>query len=447
MSAATESTTVIHGAPPGPTSALWQLIKWGSKPLDTFQEHFRRHGDPFTMPFFEGVQLVCTAEPDGIREIFMADPDTFEVPTPEMLTPLVGRNSVLVLSGQRHRRERQMMAPPFHGARMRAYGKLMQDIALKHGARWEKGKPFTMLQTTQAISLEVILQAVFGVTEPERVRIFEEAILAFVRTGTPLVLFFKAVRKDLGPWSPWGRLKRAEKHLFALIQEEIENRRKDHVEREDILSMLLAARREDGSPMADEVLRDELLTLLVAGHETTASALAWAFYLLHRNPDVLARLQAELRGLGPTPDAMALAEHPYLDAVCSETLRIRPIVMDVARLLRKPMVLRGREIPAGHGVCAAIVATHHDARIYPEPHAFRPERFLERKFSPYEFLPFGGGVRRCLGASFALYEMKIVLGSLLGQKKLALASDKAVVPGLRNVTWAPTTGVRMVLRD
>jgi cytochrome P450 len=229
-----------------------------------------------------------------------------------------------------------------------------------------------------------------------------------------------------------------------LLSEEIAVHREDCTDRDDILSLLLAARYEDGSAVSDEGLRDELKTLLIAGHETTAIALAWAFYWLHREPNVYHRLQAELLGLGHPPDPDDLLRLPYLSAVCDEALRLYPVIGAITRRLRQPMALCGYTLPAGIAVGAAVALTHLDPALYPDPHRFRPERFLGHTYTPFEYLPFGGGARRCIGAAFAVYEMKIVLGSILVQHRLGLVDDKPLHPKPRTFTIGPPGGVRMI---
>ena len=230
-----------------------------------------------------------------------------------------------------------------------------------------------------------------------------------------------------------------------MVREEIAARR--DAPGEDILSLMLAARYDDGEAMTDPQIRDELLTLLAAGHETTAIALAWAMYWLHRDPAALERLRAELATLGDEPDPEAIAQLPYLEAVCNETLRLYPIVPLAPRTLRQPMTLGEHEIPAGVNVGACTVLVHRHPALYPDPDSFRPERWLARKFAAWEFTPFGGGIRRCIGAAFAVYEMKQVLAAILPRHRLRLADDAAIGPARRNITLGPRGGVRMILTE
>ena len=407
----------------------------------------RKYGDPFTIPALNGT-LVITGDPRYVQQIFSADPDTFSPFGAGAIEPVTGSNSLLLLSGIRHRRERKLLVPPFHGARMRAYGETIREAALAGMASWRTGQPFAMQDTTQWISLEVIVRAVFGVQDAARIEAVRAAIIELVAAAVPSLLFFTWLRRPWGGLGPYNRFARARSRLDALIFGEVAARRaRPDVVGEDILSLLFAARDEDGRGMSDQELRDELMTLLFAGHETTGVALAWACYWLHRDPAALERLRAEVDALGDAPEPEAIAKLSYLDAVCNEVLRLHPIVPDVPRMLARPFELAGYSLAPPYGVAAATTLVHRREELYPEPDRFRPERFLERRFSPFEFLPFGGGHRRCIGAAFATYELKIVLATFLRHARLELAEAGEVAPARRNVVIGPATGVRMTLRE
>jgi cytochrome P450 len=418
-------------------------VAFARDPFGTLATYARRYGDPFTLKLFTG-PIALMGTPEGIQEIFTAPPQAFTSNSIPFLAPLAGERSVLMLDGAPHRRERTLLMPPFHGARLKAYGPLIQDIALKRAAAWRPGHSFMMQAFMQALSLEVIIRAVFGARHQEGVHLFASTIPSYFQAFTSLLVYFPPLRRDFGGIGPWSRFKKVAAGVDQLLLEEIVARRREGGDRDDILSLLLAARYEDGSAMSDEALRDELKTLLLAGHETTAIALAWACYWLHRQPDVYQRLQAELRALGRPPDPDDLVGLPYLSAVCHEALRLYPVIGAITRRLRQPLMLRGYALPAGVAVGAAIPLTHLDPRLYPDPRSFRPERFLERQYTPFEYLPFGGGTRRCVGATFAVYEMKIVLGSLLAQHRFGLAEDKPLTPRPRTFTIGPKGGVRMI---
>ncbi|AKT36700.1 cytochrome P450 [Chondromyces crocatus] len=428
--------------PPGPPLAPLHTLFAGLDTPRFFKSCVSRYGDPFTVTLPAG-KVVVTGHPDGIREIFTAEPSTFGALTQIPLLPVLGKSSMLLLEGQAHKRERRLLMPPFHGDRMRAYGTLMRDITLRLAATLPSHGAFTAMQLTQAISLEVIIQAVFGVKQPERVKAFQDTIASYFSSYTVPLMFVPPLRRSFHGVSPWDRFQQTAHRFDILLDEEIAARRRSSVEHEDILSLLLSARDEEGTPMTDEEIKDELRTMLIAGHETTAITMAWALYHVHRLPAVKARLLDELDALGPDPSPDALARASYLGAVCDEALRLDPVVILVPRRLKAPMTLRGVALPAGIGVMGAIVLAHHDPTIFSEPDQFKPERFLDRKYSPFEYLPFGGGARRCLGAAFALYEMKIALGSLLLAHRFSLDEQGPVKAVRRNVTFGPKTGVRL----
>jgi cytochrome P450 len=433
----------MSNLPPGPRSVMLQTVAFARDPFGTLQRYARRYGDPFTLRLFTG-PIVLTGTPEGTQEIFTAPPQTFTSNSIPFLAPLTGERSVLLLDGALHRRERAVLMPPFHGARLKAYGPLIQDIALRCAAAWRPGQPFRMHAFTQALSLEVIIQVVFGARHQEGAQQFASTIPPYFQAFTSWLVYFPPLRRDFGGIGPWSRFTQVAARFDQLLLDEIAARRREVSDGDDILSLLLAARYEDGSAMSDEALRDELKTLLLAGHETTAIALAWALYWLHRQPDVYHRLQAELRVLGRTPEPDDLGHLPYLGAVCEEALRLNPVVGAITRRLRQPMTLRGYTLPADVAVGAAIPLVHGNPRLYPDPRRFRPERFLERMYTAFEYLPFGGGARRCVGSAFAIYEMKIVLGTLLAQHRFGLAENKPIKPMPRTFTIGPKGGVRMI---
>jgi cytochrome P450 len=303
----------------------------------------------------------------------------------------------------------------------------------------------------QEISLQVILNAVFGLHQGQRFDQLRQLLSSLLDVmGSPLsssLLFFPSLQKDLGAWSPWGRFLRRKQQIDQLLYAEIQQRREQaDSSGDDILSLLLSARDEAGQPMSDEELRDELLTLLFAGHETTASALSWALYWVDHLPEVHDRLLSELDTLSSDADPTAIARLPYLNAVCQETLRIYPIAINpFPRTLKVPMEMMGYQFEPGTTLLISVYLTHHREDIYPEPKRFKPERFLERQFSPYEYLPFGGGNRLCIGMAFAQYEMKLVLATILSRYDLTLADNRPVKPARRGFTVAPSSSMRMLV--
>lgn len=435
----------MHPSLPGPRYFNpFAFVRSLSDPTDFMLETRDRYGSTYRLPTALG-PVVVIGEPEGIRAIFSADADTFVPFQPDLTSPFVGESSLVLVSGARHRRDRRLLSPPFHGPRMRAYGAVMAESAKRAAAAWTRGAPFKMLDTTQSISLDVILQAVFGLdhTSPQGQAV-REAVIRFMGSLRPQFIFLRWMRRDFFGWSSWARFKQARDHLDSLLYATMAERRREPAERDDILSLMMSARYEDGGAMSDVELRDELLTLLSAGHETTAVALAWAFYWLHRDPDELGRVLAELDALGPSADAEAIAALPYLDAVCQEALRIHPVAPEILRHLVKPLQLFDWTLPAGTSVLASVIMLHNREDIYPEPTRFRPSRFLEHKFTPFEHIPFGGGARRCIGAAFALYEMKIVLATILRSHRLRLVSSSKVSPARRGATMGPRNGIPML---
>ncbi len=429
--------------PPGPKNVLLQTYLYTRDPYGYLARMRDAYGDVYTVSVVNGT-VVMAGSPATVAQIFTADPEIFVPFGAEAMLPLVGNHSLFALTGARHRRERKLLMPAFHGDRMRAHGETIRAAALAAAARWTVGEPFTFQDTSQAISLEVIIRVVFGVTEPAQVEAIRQAITGLVDATVPSLLFFPFLQRSLFGMGPWARFQRAKSALSGLLRAEIrERQRRPEQTGDDILSSMLAARHEDGSAMSEDELHDEMLTLLFAGHETTGIALAWAIYWILRNPSCLTRLLAEIDAAGEHPEPEVLARLPYLEAVVQETLRLYPIAPDVPRKLARPLVLGDYTVPAGIGVDVGIALLHTRPDLYPEPDRFNPQRFLDRKFSPFEYMPFGGGARRCLGAAFATYEMKIVLATLLGQYRLELREAGEVRPGRRSVVLGPATGVRV----
>lgn len=430
--------------PPGPPIKLLQTYRYLRDPYAYLERTRARYGDPFTADVVNGT-VVIVGSPAGAQQVYAADPDTYLPFGTDAIRPLIGEHSLFLMSGAAHRRERKLLMPAFHGDRMRAYGHTIRDSALAAAARWPKDQVFVFQESSQWISLDVIIRAVFGVVDPARVDTYRASILEFVAASVPSILFFPFLQRSFFGGGPWVRLQRAKQRGRLLLLGELAARRArpDEVG-EDILGMMLRARHEDGAGMTDDEIHDELVTLLFAGHETTGIALAWAMYWLLRDRDALTRLLAELDAAGERPEPEAIARLPYLEAVTQETLRLYPIAPDGPRMLARPLEVGGFTIPPGACVAVAHALLHINPDTYPEPHRFRPERFLGRKFGPFEYAPFGGGHRRCLGAAFATYELKIVLATLLRNFRLSLAEPGEVRPGRRNVVLGPSTGTRVV---
>jgi cytochrome P450 len=421
--------------PPGSRApALVQALRYVRKPLGLLIELQRRHGDIFTMRFPFWGELVYVADPGLVKQLFTGSAERFHAgeANATVLEPALGPNSVLTLDEGPHLRQRKLLLPPFHGKRIEGYGELIREATRATMESWPVGEPFALRPHTQRITLTVIMRAVFGVHDEERLTRFERLISNF-SDRVNAVLAFPMLRRELGRWSPWTRFLRAREALDEFIYEEIALRRAEAAkgeEHDDVLSLLLEARHEDGSPMSDEELRDELVTVLAAGHETTATGLAWAMERLLRSP----------RALGKLRESLAAGEEEYLDATIKETLRARPVIVDVARKLTVPAEIGGYELPAGTFAMAAIAALHYREDLFPRPEEFRPERFIEEKADNYAWIPFGGGVRRCIGASFAEYEMRIVLREFVERAELSAPDPGPERVKVRNITLAPAKG-------
>ena len=424
-----------------------QLIQWVFNPLQLMETSAKEHGDCFTLWLTGNRPLVFISNPKAIQEIFTAPQEQIDARgSSQLLQPLLGENSLLLLDGASHQRQRRLLTPPFHGDRMKAYGKIIANITTQAISNWKIGEAFSVRDSIQQISLKVILQAVFGLHEGERFTQLQKLLPSVLDlSGSPLrsvMVFFPALQVDLGAWSPWGNFLRQMQQINQLLYAEIQERRDNpDPSRSDILSLMMSARDENGEPMTDPELRDELMTLLVAGHETTASALTWALYWIHHLPEVRQKLLAELDNIGENPDWNEVFRLPYLTAVCQETLRIYPIAMlGLPRVVKSPIEITGYQFEPGAVLSPCIYLVHHRPDLYPEPKQFKPERFLERQYSQYEYFPFGGSNRRCLGMAFALFEMKLVLATVLSQMDLALVDNYPVKPTRRGITLAPSGG-------
>lgn len=432
--------------PPGPKrlGPIESLQGGAISSVSRLRQLAARYGDTFRLPFRRQA-ITFTGDPAAIRAIYTAPPDCFDVWGVNDSAPVFGSRSIVVATGERHRRARRLLAPHFSAASLRAFAGTIAEVAEAAGRRWVPGQPFSMVETTQAITLDVILRVIFGVRGEERIQRARAAVIELIASVRPIFILLPWLRRELGGFGPWARSQRAERALNAILLEEIQARREGGVEGRDILTALLSARYDDGGGMEDAEILEQLRALLFAGHDTTALALAWAFVWLHREPRVLARVRDELEGLGRAPSPDAYDALPYLGAVCQEVLRLNPPVVDVARVARRPFELAGYVIPAGEAIRPALSVLHARPDLYPEPDRFLPERFLERQFSPFEYIPFGGGVRRCLGAAFAMMEMKIVLGTLLRDHRLRLVRPERIEPVRRGFTMGPSGAVPMIL--
>ena len=441
--------------PPGPqASPLMQTVQWLKDPLGFMETCQQQYGDIFTVkigPLF--TPQVFLSHPHAIQEIFATDPKDLDSGADAGIrSPLLGEQSLLTIAGEPHRRQRRLLTPPLHGERMIAYGQLIRAITQQATQAWAIGDPLVAYSLMQQISFQIILKAVFGLQEGARSQAIQTLLLAQLNPKQPLMqgllFLFPVLQRDLGTWSPWGRFLQKLRAIDALIYAEIEERRaQQDRDRSDILSLMMAARDEAGEPMTDVELRDELMTLLIAGHETTATMLAWAMYWIHALPHVHDHLQQELDTLDNAADPNAIMRLPYLNAICQETFRIYPVAMlALNRVVKAPIDIMGQRFEPGTLLVPCIYLTHHRKELYPEPNQFKPERFLEHSFAPYEYLPFGGSNRRCIGMAFAQFEMKLVLVTLLQQWTFALTDDQPVQPARGGALLRPKGGVPLIVK-
>ena len=435
-------------------SSIQQKFQWVAKPDKYMDSAVKQAPDMFIADIAGENGYVFVNHPEAMRQIVTSDRHKFFASSKnnDLLRPLVGDNSLILIEGDRHKQRRKLLLPPFHGERMQTYSKLICDLTHNIISQLKPNQPFIARQVTQEISLQVILEAVYGLQDNERAAELKQRIAKlaniFESTLTSAFLFFPWLQQDLGAWSPWGNFVRQQKAIDEAIYQELATRRtQDNSQRQDILSLMMSAKDEAGEGLKDIELRDELMTLMLAGHETTATAIAWALYWVHRHPEIKTKLEAEIASLGADPAPMEIAKLPYLDAVCKETLRIYPVAMlTFPRVVQEPTELMDYKLETGQVLMGCIYLLHQREDVYPEPLKFKPERFLEREFDPYEFFPFGGGKRRCIGEALAKLEMKLVVATIIAQYDLELIDSKPEVPVRRGVTLAPKTGVRMMFK-
>jgi cytochrome P450 len=428
------------------------------RPLNFLEERSKKYGDFYQVTFKNSPPTISISNPKAIEEIFTASPDKFEVGRSNngFLNFLVGDNSLLLLDGKAHKNRRRLLMPPFHGESLQKCSHQIVEITEKVSDRLQIDKPFKVRSITQEITLRVILNVVFGIDSGTRYERLRELLTTLLETFnnplSSLLIFFPVLQKNWGEFSPWGRFLRLKEEIRNLIHTEIKERRdllaSGTSAHRDILSLLLLAKDENGQGLTDEQLHDELITLLFAGHETTASALAWLFYWIHYLPEVQEKLRFEIDSLGENPDYREINNLPYLDAVVLETLRIYPIAAATfARILTQPMSIMGYDFEPNTWLTVSIYSLHHREDLYPNSKQFIPERFLQKTYSPYEYIPFGGGNRRCIGSALALLEMKLVTATILSNFQLELTGKRPMFPVRRGLTIAPPASFKMVVKN
>jgi cytochrome P450 len=426
--------------PPGPRSTLLHTLRYARDPFGSSLRCLATYGDPFTAPTVFGPQVV-TSDPAVVEAVFAADPASFAATGAAQLGPVMGASSVILIDGERHRAARKLLAPPFHRAAIERLGEAIVEVARHRVAELPPRRAFDIHEAMRKITSDVIVQIVFGASEPATARALTAQLFDLARTLRPTFLLVPAFRRRLGGLSAWARFQRACERSQTLVAELIAARR-GAPPTADLLGLLLGARDATGAPLPEREVWEQLMTFFMAGHDTTASTLAWAVQLVHRDPAVRDRLRAEVDGV---TGAAALAARPYLEAVCLETLRLCPIAPYIARDLRRPFAVGNYELPTGTTLAISIIGIHRRPELYPEPDRFYPDRFIGRSYAPSQFLPFGGGARRCVGAALAMLELKLVLGAVMQATPLRLAGDPAIRATVRNTTVGPRGGVRVEL--
>ncbi|HET8759302.1 MAG TPA: cytochrome P450 [Solirubrobacteraceae bacterium] len=421
----------MDALPAGPTEPpIWQTLRWLLRPISFMESCRRRYGDAFTVEFLGfKTPMVMLSDPDAIKALYGNAEHGLPAGRTIALLPILGPRSLLLLEGREHLARRRLMLPPFHGARMRAYEDTVRDVVAEDVETWPTGEPFALHPHMQKVTLEVILRAVFGVTDAARRAALGDRLARLLAdtASAGLQLAVLLSQRFGGAGDPLRAMRERRREIDAMLDRQIAERRADP--REDILSMLVAARSQDGESLTDAEIRDQLMTLLLAGHETTATGLAWTFDLLVRHPETIDR---------------ARHDDAYLRAVVTESLRLRPVVPLAGRRLAAPLTVDGHVLPPGTDVTPAIWLAHTRADRYPEPFAFRPERHLNGGQGTSAWIPFGGGVRRCIGAAFAEMEMRTAIAEILRRRTVTAASADAERPARRNVTFSPAGGTRVI---
>jgi cytochrome P450 len=425
------AASAVVGLPPGPRHPrLLQDVATVTRLRPFLRAAQRRYGDIFTIRVHRFGNIVAVADPELVKRTFTASPRTLYSGEDSPLGAVLGVNSLLVIDEDVHLRQRKLLLPPFHGERMKAYEPLIEQIAREEVAGWPAGVEFPVAPSTMRITLRAILVAVFGARDEVLARL-ERLVPRMTELGSAMTPF-PLLQRDLGPLSPWGRFRRMRAEFDRLCDGLIEEARRDPqlADRPDVLALMVQARTDDGAPMRNAEIRDQLMTMLAAGHETTAATLAWIVERLRRSPDVLARLVEEVDSGG----------REYRDAVIREVQRLRPVIMFSIRIVKQPFELGGYVLPPGTRIALGGALTHYDERLFPDPLRFWPERFLGRMPETYAWIPFGGGIRRCIGATFAHMEMEVVLRTILQTWTLEPTDAAPEKLKFRGVAYAPADG-------
>jgi cytochrome P450 len=435
--------TPIRGLPPGPPLRLLQTIAYLRDPYTMLRGVARRYGALFTVRTAR--VCVVTGRAELVRQIINAPVDQYGVNDEPGPARVLGAAGTTRLAGRALRRDRRLLVPHFQGDALNPLGGMIREAALDAFRPIAAGEALVVRDIALTIALDVILRTMFGADTPQRLQDFRDAVRAFSKGfGDPAFLLLAALGCDDDRWPPFRRFAVARRRLEQLLQEAMERARASAAPSPSaILDRVIAARYEDGAPMSDAAIRDNMITALIAGHETSVVSLCWGLYWLHREPRRLDLLLEELAPLGPDADPLDYTRLPFLDAVVKETLRLWPVVTDINRVLAQPMELGGYELPAGTNIAAASAVLHYEPDLYPDAEAFRPERFLERRFATHEYMPFGGGERMCPGSHYAVFELKIVLATLLTRARFTLLDEGEMKVRRNGGMMTPATGVRL----
>lgn len=445
-------STLLPDGPQG--TGLLQTLKIISQPIQFLENCANSYGDCFTLRVL-GVNsppVVFLSHPSAIEAIFTTEAQAFELgKITHVFKPLTGVQSLIMQEGKRHQRLRQLLMPPLHGKRLPTYGYLIQEITTQATENWIIRTQLAIRDAVAEIVLDVILRVVLGLHPNTRYTQLKNLIKPYLeQVNAPLYsiqFFWPLLQQNWGTWSPWGQFLHQRQQIDQLIYDEIAERRLK-MGGEDVLSLLIAAQDEQGKGLTDEELHDQLITLLLLGYDTTASALSWAFYWIHRYPQVCQKLRQELQSLGKNLDPLTVTQLPYLNAVCQETLRIHPIALiSQPRVVQQTVKIDSYQFQPGTILVPCIHLAHHRSQVYPQPKKFQPERFLNHKFSPYEYFPFGGGSRSCIGIALSLFEMKLILATILSRFQLELIERQPVKPVRRGITIVPSDTFKLAVRE
>jgi cytochrome P450 family 110 len=412
---------------------------------------FRRHAtddSPFVLHFPGLGEVVFFGTAGAARDILSAPVAASQAPLPNPIEPVVGAGSLILLSGEKHRRERGLLMPAFHGERIKSYAETFASATAEEIRPLSPGQSVPVYELAVQIALHVAIRVVFSVDEPGRRRQYIDAVTKLLRANTAPLMLAPGLRREFGGHGPWARLVRLRDHLDQLLSDDMAERRGRGLAGPDMLDVLLSSTDDEGRGRSEQEMHDQLRTLLAAGHETSASSLAWALYHIHRDDSVRERLIAELAG---RPSPIEMAALPFLGAVIKESQRMHPPVPIVLRRLTSPLSISGVEYPAGRVVGIALYALHFNPEIWSEPDRFLPERFLDTRVSPFEYAPFGGGHRRCIGAAFAVSEMAVAIGTILTTLGLEMSTrERSAAPPrgvARGIAVAPDREINLTVVD